>query len=158
MTTSPPSRDQILAAIKDVAKKKLGRPPCRREFQRETGISDYQVCKHFAGWNEAVRDAGFEPDTTNVRIEPFDLLEDWGKLVRRTGRIPTRNSYRKAGKYSDAVFRIKFDAWSNIPGEFRKFAESRPDWADVLAILPPSTSAPTERLARIPKLALKFPS
>lgn len=136
--------DQVLTAIRDVTTK-LGRPPSRREFQSETGISEFQVCKHFANWREAVRDAGFEPDTTNVRIEPFALLEDWGKFVRRNGRIPTRNSYQREGKYSTGVFDRKFGTWSKIPGEFRKFAEFQPDWADVLAILPPPSSTQTQR-------------
>ncbi|MBF0293317.1 MAG: hypothetical protein HQK86_14290 [Nitrospinae bacterium] len=143
MTTSLPSRVQILTAIINVAKK-LGRPPSRREFQRETRISENQVSKYFANWNEAVRGAGLEPDKANVRIEPSDLLEDWGKFVRRNRCIPTFYGYRKEGKYSPDIFKRKFGAWSKIPGEFRKFAESRPDWADVLAIFP-STSAHTQR-------------
>ena len=97
MTTGLPDRDQVLEAIREAARA-LGRPPSRREFMSSSGMTEYQVLKHFPSWREAVRAAGLEPHSTNQPLAPSALLEDWGEIVRRERRIPTRNQYRRAGR------------------------------------------------------------
>ena len=126
MTTSLPDKNQVLSAIRTAAKV-LGHPPSRAEFKSSSGMTEYQVLKHFPSWREAVRAAGLQPHSTNMPIDPSVLLEDWGELVRRTRRIPTRDQYRREGAYSPGVFEKKFGPWSNIPRQFRIFAESRPE-------------------------------
>ena len=113
-------------------------------------MSEYQVLKHFPSWREAVRAAGLEPNSTNQLLDPAVLLEDWGEFVRRIRRIPTRSQYRRDATYSPGVFDRKFGAWSKIPSKFREFAKDRPEWTDVVALLPvdkprlyiPPTSVP----------------
>jgi hypothetical protein len=114
----------------------LGHPPSRSEFISETGISEFKILKHFPGWSQAVRASGLEPDSTNVRLDDSVLLEDWGKLIRRDRRIPTRHQYRREGRFSPGAFEKHFGPWSAIPDHFRSFAKDRPDWADVVALLP----------------------
>lgn len=99
-------------------------------------MSEYQVLKHFVSWREAVRAAGLDPHSTNLPLEPSVLLQDWGEMVRRERRIPTRDQYRRAGHYSPSVFEKKFGPWSDIPSAFKAFAESHPEWADVVALIP----------------------
>lgn len=135
MTTALPERDEVLNAIRAAAKS-LGRPPSRAEFKASSGMTEYQVLKHFPNWREAVRAAGLEPHSTNVPIDPEVLLEDWGEFVRRERRIPTRDQYRRDGTYSPGVFEKKFGPWSAVPSKFREFAEGRSEWADVVALLP----------------------
>jgi hypothetical protein len=101
-----------------------------------SGMTEYQVLKHFPSWREAVRSAGLEPHSTNVYIPPEVLLEDWGEFVRQVRRIPTRVQYRKDGTYSPGVFDRRFGPWSTIPRKFREFAEGKPEWTDVVALLP----------------------
>jgi len=135
MTTTLPERDEVLNAIRAAAQA-LGRPPSRAEFKSTSGMSEYQVLKHFTSWREAVRAAGLEPYSTNAPLEPAALLEDWGELVRRARQIPTRDQYRRDGNFSPGVFEKRLGAWSSIPAKFRQFAEGRPEWADVVALLP----------------------
>jgi len=135
MTTRLPEIDEVLNAIREAAKN-LGRPPSRAEFKSSSGMTEYQVLKHFSSWREAVRSAGFEPDSTNIPLDPVVLLQDWGQMVRRERRIPTRDQYRRAGNYSPGVFERKFGPWSKIPAQFRAFAASHPEWADVIALMP----------------------
>ncbi len=135
--TSHPTSDQstVLDAIRETAKA-LGRAPSRREFMRSSGMTEYQVLRHFPSWREAVRAAGLDSEPTNVPLEPAVLLEDWGELVRRARRIPTRHQYRRDGSYSPGVFERKFGPWSAVPAKFREFAANRPEWVDVVALLP----------------------
>jgi hypothetical protein len=143
-------KDEILRAIREVAAG-LGRPPSRAEFIRATGIAEYHILRQFQSWNEVVAEGGWQPNTTNLRIEDAALLADWGALVRQHRRIPTRVQYRREGRFSPGVFEGHFGPWSSIPTHFRVFAEGDPEWSDVLPLLPvtasPEKSRPAEALA-----------
>jgi len=139
-------KKSVLDAILDVAQK-IGRPPSRAEFKARSGLSEYQILQHFPSWSGAVRAAGLEPDSTNVKLEDERLLEDWGGLVRSERQIPTRDGYRRGGRYSPGVFERHFGPWSTIPAKFREFAKDDPQWLDVLALIPQG-SAKTAAVAR----------
>lgn len=135
MSKSPPDKQEILDAIRETAQK-LGHPPSRAEFNAKSGMTEYQVLKHFPSWREAVRASGLEPHLTNIKLDDSDLLQDWGELVRGNRQIPTRDQYRREGKYSPGVFESHFGPWSTVPAKFKDFARDKPAWADVLALLP----------------------
>jgi hypothetical protein len=68
-------------------------------------------------------------------------------LVRsrsETPAHPTRHQYRREGSFSPGVFDRHFGAWSGLPAVFRVFAEGRPEWADVVALLPVGTEPVAE--------------
>ncbi len=139
---SRPTSNQILDAIRGLAGA-LGRSPTRDEFRSKSGFSEYQILAHFPSWGEAARAAGMTDRPTNQPIEAVDLLRDWGEVVRRLRRIPTRMQYVKNGSHSSRTFQSKLGPWSSIPLKFReRFLEST-EWTDVIALLP----AP-QRLAR----------
>ena len=129
------TRDEILAAIKKAAEA-LGHIPSKREFHAQSGISEYKVTDPFATWNDAVREAGFQPNQANVRIEDAKLLEDWAEVVRKLREIPTVVQFRHHGKHSHRVLEKRFGPWSGIPDRFRELFENEPRYADVLALLP----------------------
>ena len=106
------------------------------QFEAQSGISERRVLKFFQNWSDAVRSAGFEPITKSVRIGDSALLEDWGLLVRKMRQIPTRDQYRREGRYSLSVFERHFGPWSTMPVRFRKFFAGNTDWADVMPLLP----------------------
>ena len=114
----------------------LGHVPSRAEFKARSGLTEYHVLNHFPSWREAVRIAGLEPHATNVRLDDVVLLADWGALVRKIRQIPTRSLYKREGKFSPGVFESHFGPWSSIPAAFRRFADQKPGWADVVALLP----------------------
>lgn len=133
------SKEEVLNAIRDCGQS-LGRAPSRSEFKSHSGLSEYQVLQHFPSWREAVRAAGLEPDMSNIRLDDNTLLENWGVVVRQLRHIPTRNLYHREGKYSTEVFDKHFGPWSVIPEKFRVFAKGKPEWSDVLALLPVRTA------------------
>jgi hypothetical protein len=110
-----------------------------------SGVTEYWVLKYFPGWREAVRAAGLTPDSTNIPLAPEVLLEDWGELVRKHRRIPTREHYRREGTYSPSGVERKLGPWSGIPAKFRAYAGKKLEWADVVALLPPAMVKPTRR-------------
>lgn len=135
MSKSLPNKQEVLDAIRQAAQT-LGHPPSRAEFKAKSGMTEYHVLQHFPSWREAVRAAGLEPDSTNIKLDDDELLRDWGALVRKHRQIPTRDQYRREGKYSPGVFERHFGPWSTIPGKFRDFSQGKPEWVDVVALLP----------------------
>ncbi len=128
-------KQHILDSIAAIARG-LGRAPSRSEFVTLTGITDYHVLQCFPSWNDAVRAAGLQPYTLNVRLEDGTLLEDWGETVRRRRAIPPRHAYRREGKYDTRTIERRLGPWSTLPEVFRNFAEGKPEWSDVVALLP----------------------
>ncbi len=126
---------EVIDAIR-AAEKAIGRPPSRAAFFAHSGMTERQVLNHFASWNDAVVAAGLTPHTGNLKLSQEDLLKDWGELVRKQRQIPTREQYRREGEYSPGVFERHFGPWSALPGLFREFAKDKPEWADVVALLP----------------------
>lgn len=63
------TKEEILQALVAVAEK-LGRPPSRSEFRRETGVSEYTILKHFLSWNDAVA-----PLASGYKSHRFSWLE-----------------------------------------------------------------------------------
>ena len=129
------AKHHILNSIAAIARG-LGRAPSRSEFVTLTGITDYHVLQCFPSWNDAVRAAGLHPYTLNVRLEDSALLEDWGETVRRRRAIPPRHAYRREGKYDTRTIERRLGPWSTLPEVFRNFAEGKPEWANVVALLP----------------------
>ena len=141
-----PDKELILDSLAAIARG-AGRPPTRREFLSLSGISEYAVLKAVPSWNAALEAAGLAPYTGNVRLEDHELLEDWGDAVRRNRGIVTCRAYHQLGKFGLRTIENRFGAWSQVPEVFRRFAQGKPEWADVLALLP----------APAPKLSPKRP-
>ncbi len=135
MSKPLPDKQAVLDAIRQVAQT-LGHSPSRAEFKAKSGMTEYHVLQYFPSWREAVRAAGLVPDSTNIKLDDDELLRDWGILVRTHRQIPTRHQYRREGLYSPGVFERHFGPWSTLPGKFLDFAKGKPEWADVVALLP----------------------
>jgi hypothetical protein len=126
---------RILTSIRKIAKR-LGRTPTQWEFLSGGRGTDYSVSRFFPKWNDAVRAAGLQPYTRNARVEDRELLKDWGKAVRKRRGIPAYRAYGREGKYDPSTIERRFGRWSSLPKAFRNFAKGRPEWADVVALLP----------------------
>lgn len=136
-TATFPGKQKILDAAQAVAKK-LGRSPTRDDFKRYSRIPESQFLRHFPNYRELIRAAGLEPYEKNIKLTTDDLLKDWGEVVRRLGRIPLRKNYGTMGKgkYTPSAFRRHWKRWLAVPLAFRRFAQGKSEWADVLAVVP----------------------
>jgi hypothetical protein len=140
-----PDRQHILRCIAATVRK-LGRTPSRSEFISRSGISEYYISRFFSTWHVAVRAAGFEPRNFNVLISDNELLKDWGESARKNRAQPSRRAYRRLGKYDLRTLERRFGRWSLIPRAFANFAKRKPEWADVVALLP--ATVPYQRHGR----------
>ena len=85
------TKNDVLQAIQNLAKLKGRNWLGRKEFVRETGISEYYVYKYFDNWNDAVKEAGLKPMDKNFR--PFarsyskeDILKKMRELAKKLER------------------------------------------------------------------------
>ncbi|MBI2900416.1 MAG: hypothetical protein HYY17_09530 [Planctomycetes bacterium] len=78
---------------------------------------------------------------SNRRIEDAALLADWARVVRMNGTLPTQIRYRHDGQHDPDAFRKRFGSWAALPAKFREFAQDKPEYADVLALLPADSRA-----------------
>ena len=131
----PPDKQHILDSIAAIARG-AGHPPSRSEFLQLSGISEHYVSIFFPSWNDAVRAAGLRPWTINERLDDSELLGDWACVVRRNRKIPPRRLYRLQGQYDPRTIERRFGPWSRLPEVFRNFAKDKPEWADVVTLLP----------------------
>jgi hypothetical protein len=139
-----PDKQFILDSLAAIARG-AGRPPSRSEFVSLSGISEHSVSQFFPNWNAALRAAGLPPYTLNLRLDDRELLEDWGCAVRRNRAIPARRTYHHLGKFDHRTFERRFGPWSQLPEVFRNFARGKPEWADVLALLPAPAPKPSQK-------------
>jgi hypothetical protein len=102
---------------------------------RLSGISHCKLLRDFGGYQAAVRAAGLEPHDAPLRIDSAVLLEDWGRVARETGRIPTREEYDRMGRYATGSLEHRFERWSRVHACFLEHVEATgasPKWADVV--------------------------
>jgi hypothetical protein len=128
------NKQQILVALKSAARK-LGHAPTSNEFTRLSGITINQVRERFGGYRLAVRAAGLTPRQWGLRVDTAALLEDWGKAARQVGGVPSRREYERLGTYWYDCLANRFQAWSQVPAAFSRFAAAgglAGDWTDVL--------------------------
>jgi hypothetical protein len=128
------TKEEIIAAVQEAARQ-LGRAPRSREFTPLSGISVWQVTGRFGTYCNAVRAAGLTPRHQGMKVETASLLEDWGRVVRKVGAVPTRAQYKEAGSYAPDCYADRFGSWVKIHEEFTRFVAAGAlagDWTDVL--------------------------
>lgn len=148
-------REQILEEIKRCAAENGGVPLGRDAFTRATGIKPSWIDRHWLRWSDAVAEAGFAPSTMTAPHGEEHLLEQLALLVRELGHYPVANELRRKAREAPGFpSRNTFDRWGGKDASIRRlalFCEERPDYADVLAMLPQveQSAEPPPRPAKI---------
>ena len=115
------TREEILAAIQQSAEKH-GRAPTFIEFKTEHHIYYRTIRANFGSWMRALEMCGIEPIRTCYRATMENLFRDWVEIVRKLGKIPSRNEYSLHSKYSFRPLADRFGGWNKVPAEMRAYA------------------------------------
>jgi hypothetical protein len=83
------TKDHILAEVRRTAAANGGQPLGRERFLAATGIreSDWSG-RYWVRWNDAIREAGFSPNSLNAPLDSKEILEQLTTLVRELGHFP----------------------------------------------------------------------
>lgn len=132
-------RNRILKTIKKIASVD-GTPPGQQKFERITKIKQWAWCGVlWARWSDALREAGFEPNTMSVRYSDEELLEQCAQLALASGRIPSMGDHQLA-RTNGAKLANWFTIWGRFGGRkgimnrLKKHCIGREDLAAVLAM------------------------
>jgi hypothetical protein len=88
-------RKQILDEIRKLAVENGGKPPGVRVFERETGIREGAWRGvYWVRWNDAVREAGFEPNIKQEKLEEQVFLIKLAEACRHFSKLPTAMEFR----------------------------------------------------------------
>lgn len=97
------TRDEVLEEIRRTGAENGGRPLGVRKFTEITGITAWAWGRFWATWGEAVRDAGFQPNTLNKALHRETVMRQYIEMTRELGRIPTHGELRLR-RESDSTF------------------------------------------------------
>jgi hypothetical protein len=141
------NKQHILQEIKRTAESNGGIPLGRLRFFRETGIkeSDWKG-KYWARWNDAVTEAGLEPNQKTSAYEEGLLIEKFISLMRELGRFPVvaeiRMKVRKdPGFPNDKTFG-RFGSKPEFAAKILDYCRTRSGYDDVAALCTTVASRP----------------
>jgi hypothetical protein len=110
-------KEHILFEIKRTAKENGGKPLGRERFEKETGIkgSDWYG-KYWSRWNDAIKEAGYAPNTMQSAYEDDFLIQKITELIQEIGHFPT-TSERRLKAFQDKGFpsHTTFDRFGKRP-------------------------------------------
>ncbi len=130
------TKSHVLEEIRRTAVDNGGVPLGRIRFLAETGIKESDwLGKHWARWNDAVREAGFEPNALQAAYPDEFLLEKLAMLTRRLGRFPTRPDLRLHSRsdtsFPDPKTLERFGSKRELAARLAAYCSSKPELADL---------------------------
>ena len=143
------NKTHILEEIRHTAELNGGVPLGRSRFLAETGIRESAwIGKFWINWSDAIREAGYEPNTKQQAFEERWLLEKLAGLVRELGHYPVSAEIRMKAREdkefpSHNVF-SRFGRKAEVASALLTWCEANPGWSDVEAICAPLAVAVTE--------------
>lgn len=136
-----PSKEYILQEIRRCAEENGGVPVGRERFAAITGIkSSAWEARYWARWNEAVLEAGLEPNAWNGRhLDDDGLIGVLAEVTRQLGHFPTMRDMRIARYANPAI--PSANVFSRVGSratqlaKVQAYTQARPEYADVAAIV-----------------------
>ncbi|MGH9870543.1 MAG: GIY-YIG nuclease family protein [Candidatus Polarisedimenticolia bacterium] len=130
------TKAHVLDEIRRTARENGGVPLGRKRFYAETGIKESDwLGRHWARWNDAVREAGLQPNTLQAAIDDNLLLEKLALLTRELGRFPTKPDISLRARRSDGFPNSKtferLGRKAELAGKLVEFCQMRPFYQDV---------------------------
>lgn len=88
-------KEHIITEIRRTATQNGGKPLGRIRFERATGIKESDwLGKIWPRWSDAIKEAGFSPNTMTAAHSDEQLLQPLVDMIRELGRFPTRPEQR----------------------------------------------------------------
>ena len=149
-----PTREFIIDEIRRVAER-IGRPPGLQVFEKETGIRKPEwFGVYFRSWGDALKEAGFEPNTMQAKLSSETILRKYAEVVRHFGRIPASVDIRMYSRDrkdfpGHTTFDNHFRTKAGLLAALTNWVRKNDDFADLVALLPESKedntcASPTE--------------
>jgi hypothetical protein len=132
-------REHILQELRRTADANGGVPLGRLSFFKETGIkeSDWKG-KFWARWNDAVREAGLEPNQKQGAFDEIFLIEKFVALMRELERFPVvaelRMKKRSDVSFPNSKVYERFGSKAQLVAKIQDYCKERTGYEDVVAL------------------------
>ncbi len=146
-------KEHILNEIRRTAKENGGSPLGQARFQQQTGINDADwFGRYWARRGDALREAGFSPNTLQGPYAEDLLLERFVKLIRELGRFPGLGDLRLK-RHQDPTFPShntfnRFGAKRHFVAKILEFCRTRGGFEDIASLLGADTATSPETRPR----------
>jgi hypothetical protein len=133
----------LVAQLKQIAER-LGKPSVTRsEFIRESGVSEWQIYRHFDNWTDLVKAAGLEANDKS-RLDDDQLFDAMKDAFLAAGGIVTQSKFDRLCRYNVSVYKRRgWGNWIGVLSRFREWAAIHAADFPYMAALPQAPS-PTE--------------
>jgi len=133
------TKDHILAEITRTARQNEGVPVGQDRFRSETGIREGDwLGKYWARWNDAVTEAGLQPNTRTEAYGEEHLLATLAILCKELGRFPTRSEImlkRRSDKNFPAAKTFeRLGSKAELAARLARFCTDRGGYEDVAGL------------------------
>lgn len=132
-------RDYILSEIRRTAQENDGSPLGAKRFADATGIKPGDwLGKHWARWNDALKEAGLPPNAFQTAFDDDSLLAKLADYVRELGHFPVKAEIQLRA-HTDKTF-PSYTVWrrrgslAELAAATVAHCESRPGCDDVSAV------------------------
>ena len=139
-------KKHILDEIVRMAQLNNGQPLGKNRFEAETGIkeSDWSG-RYWVRWSDAVREAGFSPNTMQTSYDKEWLLERLISLIRELGHFPVRNELRLKTR-TDKTFPNektfqRLGSKAELANKIVEYCATRTGYEDIIQVCNPLTAA-----------------
>jgi hypothetical protein len=146
------TREEVIAEIKKAAEE-LGHVPSLNELAGTGRVSKHSIRRHFGQYLRALDACELERNGNGYKVSTKALFEDWMRLTRQLGKIPSIIDYDAQGRYSVGPYARQFGGWLNVPAGIWRYAEMQhmeEEWKDELSMIaahlqttPKGTQIPT---------------
>ena len=117
------NKQHIIDEIVRTGERNGGRPLGKKKFQDETGIKEWDwLGKYWARWSDAVKEAGYQPNTLQDSYDEEWLINQLISFIREIGRFPvyadlrlkahtdntfpSHNTFNRLGNKAEIVTRV----------------------------------------------------
>jgi hypothetical protein len=135
------TKDEILQAIRQGAAENGGVPLGLKTFEHQTGLRPDDILGvHWRSWGDAVREAGFQPNSLTGRIEDRELLARYASLTREIGRVPVKADLqlarrRDASFPSTKAFVDRFGTYDALRSRVQAWCSDQHGFDDVSSLI-----------------------
>jgi hypothetical protein len=119
-------REELLTDLQRVGEE-VGRAPYKSDINEYGKYSAATYTKRFGSWNDAVAEAGFDPNPQGrqQQLSTEELIEKLHELDEQLDRTPTQGDMDKHGEHSARTYRLRFGSWTDALQEAGLTCSSR---------------------------------
>lgn len=109
----PVSDEELLKELKRVAENVDGTPDARAMVQYGEHSANTYI-RRFGSWNDAVTEAGFEPNTEvgTETVSTEALIDELHRIADEIGHRPVVDDLRDHGEHALRTYQERFGSWS----------------------------------------------